>query len=112
MVIDAQHSECTKNHQNVHLEIINFMLYELCLHLKIAQNCNKKLFTCNIDNILIFKMTIFQSKEKRRVTLFYLFTKVMSGLNFPGDAVIKNPPANAETQEPRVQSLGGKDSLE
>ena len=40
------------------------MLYELYLHLKIAQSCNNKLFTYNIDNILVFKMTIFQSKKE------------------------------------------------
>ena len=33
-------------------------------------------------------------------------------MGFPGDLVVKNPPANAETQEMRVRSLGLEDPLE
>ena len=31
---------------------------------------------------------------------------------FPGDSMVKNPPANAETQETQVRSLGQEDPLE
>ena len=33
-------------------------------------------------------------------------------LDFPGGSVVKNPPANAVTQETRVLSLGWEDLLE
>ena len=33
-------------------------------------------------------------------------------MGFPGDLVVKNPPANAETQEMRVRSLGQEHPLE
>ena len=33
-------------------------------------------------------------------------------LGFPGDSGVKNPPAMQETQETKVQSLEGEDSLE
>ena len=32
--------------------------------------------------------------------------------NFPGDAVVKNPPGMQETREMQIQSLGWKDPLE
>ena len=33
-------------------------------------------------------------------------------MDCPGATVVKNPPANVETQETQVQSLGWEDSLE
>ena len=36
----------------------------------------------------------------------------MQNMGLPGGTVVKNPPANAESQESRVRSLGWEESLE
>jgi len=42
--------------------------------------------------------------------IIYICMDVYMG--FPGGSIVKNPPAVQETQETRVQSLGGEDPLE
>ena len=42
----------------------------------------------------------------------YIYTHTYVHTHFPGDSVVKNPPAMQELQETWVRSLGGEDPLE